>query len=40
MSEQCEGCGEDILQSGTVREGLLERWVVCNCGTNYPVESR
>ncbi len=40
MSEQCKGCGEDILKTGSVRGGLLGQWVVCSCGTSYPVESR
>ncbi len=41
MSEQCEGCGEDIIQSGTVqRDVFLGLRVACNCGTSYPVENR
>ena len=41
MSEQCEGCGEDIIQSGTVqRDVFLGPRIACNCGTSYPVESR
>ena len=38
FSERCKGCGEDILKTSSVSYGFLGPWVVCECGTSYPVE--
>jgi hypothetical protein len=40
MSEQCKGCGEDILQTGSVEQGMLGLHVVCGCGMSYEIERR
>lgn len=33
VSEQCEGCGADIAQSGRAAGS----WIVCDCEAVYPV---
>ncbi len=40
VSEQCRGCGEDILQTGSVEQGMLGTRVTCECGMSYSVERR
>ena len=32
-SEQCEGCGDDIMSTGRHESGQ----VVCDCGAAYPI---
>lgn len=37
-SESCVRCGEDILESGTVRPGIVAQLVTCTCGASYAIE--
>ena len=39
LSEQCEDCAEDILETGSVEASLLGPRVVCSCGARYLIES-
>ena len=36
VSQQCDGCGADIVERGTVhgRDGIV---IQCECGAAYPV---